>query len=524
MDVPRGVTEEYKIWIAAAAALLALLWANLPVAWRRPLLAGVVVLSTVNYARWGFEAATSRLDAYDVLHYYVNAKYIDELGYLDLYPAMMLVDHEHDGPFFPGQGKLYMAQDEDGHHLEPIAHAIDRGRIVREERFTPERWTEFEHDVLYLQRTVGCTDRNRKGKCIRELSDDLWLQLINDHGFNGTPGWTLLAKPIADVVPVEALKVLGYLDVVLLLASLGLVTWAMGVDAALWTAAFLLLTYSTRWPYFSWVFLRYDWVACLIGATALIRKGWMAPAGALAGVAATSRMFPAMWMFGPFARGLWGLWEREVRKPLLVLAAAFLVVVGVIQGGAAMRFGVDRIGEHFENMLDHNSAEQLSSRRIGFALALSTEPWLGTGIEKVITPDRKARIEAQQPLRYGLGLVGVVLLGLVLRKQRDEDAYAFGFLPFYLLTTASYYYYVARVPLVVVHAAGLDRWRNRVGLAMLLGLEVFCNWAESTFPGHRLFLIGDLAWGLLLYAVVQIAWMGWESFVTPAPAPRKESA
>lgn len=480
MDVSRGVTEEYKVWLAGGAALLALLWGQVPRAWRRPVLGGLLALSAINYSRWGFETLTTRLDAYDVMHYYVNAKYIDELGYLDLYPAMMLVDHEHDGPFFKNQGELYMAQDATGHHLEPIAHAVERGRVVRDERFTPERWAQFEHDVLYLQRTVGCRDRNSKGRCLRELSDELWVQLINDHGFNGTPGWTLLAKPLADVVPVEGLKVVGYLDVVLLAGAIGLVAWAMGVDAAMWTALFLFVSYSTRWPYFSWVFLRYDWVACLIAATALIRKGWTFPAGVVAGVAATSRLFPAMWMFGPFARGLWGLWEREVRRPLLVLAGGFLLAAAVVQGGAAVRFGVDRIGEHFENMLDHNSAEQLSSRRIGFALALSTEPWLGTGMEKVITPERKERIEAQQPIRYGVGALGVVLLGVVLRRQRDEDAYAFGFLPFYLLTTASYYYYVARVPLIVVHAAGLDRWRNRVGLAMLMGLELFCNWAEPS--------------------------------------------
>lgn len=521
MDLSRTITEGYKIWIAGAAALLALLWGVLPVAWRRQLLVATLLIAAVNYARWGTDLLATRLDAYDLLHYYVNAKYIDELGYLDLYPAVILVDHDNDGPFFKRQGPVYMAQDASGHHLEPVAHAVARGKKVREEKFTPERWKAFEHDVLYLQRTLGCRDKNKKGECIRELSDELWEQLINDHGFNGTTGWTLFAEPVARVVPVESLKLLGYLDLVLLGGAVGMVVWAFGTDAALWTTLFLLVTYSTRWPTITWVFLRYDWVACLIGATALIARGRSAPAGVLAGIASTARMFPALWMWGPFVRGLWGLWEGQVRRHLLVLAAAFVLAVVAVQGAATLRYGPGRVAEHFENMMDHNKAEQLSSRRIGLALALATEPWKGTSMEQVITEERKVLIDRQSPLRYGLGAVGVVALGFALRRQKDEEAYAMGFAPFFLFTTASYYYYVARAPLIVVHAANLDRWRHRVGLAMLMGLETFCNWSETAYPGHRLLLIGDLAWGLLAYLIVQIAWMMWESWrpVPTAPTP-----
>ncbi len=366
--------------------------------------------------------------------------------------------------------------------------------------------------MLYLQRTIGCRDKNSKGRCLREIDDKLWRQLINDHGFNGTTAWTLIAKPIASAVPVEGLKLLGYLDVVLLGLAVGAVAWAYGGSAAAWTALFLLTTYSTRWPYFSWVFLRYDWVAGLILATAFLKKGRPLWAGVFAGWTAVLRMFPAMWMWGPLCKGLAGLTRRHVHKQLLVFAGGFLLAAGVLQGAATLALGPDQVETHFHNMMDHNDPMQLSSRRIGLALALASEPWELPSIEPVITQERKARIEAQKVLRYVVAGVVMLALGWGLRKSEDDEAYAFGFLPFFLLTTASYYYYVSRVTLAVVHAGELDRsWRHRVGLALLFGLEVFSNAAQRWADGERLLLIGGLAWGIVIYAVVQVGWLLIES-------------
>jgi hypothetical protein len=510
MDVARSVVEWYRVWFAIAGGLLAACWTLLPKGARRPALAGLAVLALANYVRWGPEAIVKRLDAYDLLHYYVNAKYMDELGYLDLYPAVLLVDAENGGPFFP-KAQQYMAQDERGHHFEPISHGVARGRVVRETRFTPERWATFEKDVLTLQRDIGCRDRDRRGRCVRELDDTLWRDLVLDHGFNGTPVWSLVAGPIANAVPVEHLKALASLDVGVLAVALGVVAWACGADAALFALLFLLLTYSTRWPYVGWVFLRYDWVAALLVATALLRRPggrWGALlAGLAAGWAATLRFFPALWMWGPLARGLWGLWERELRRPLLVLAGGFLLAVGVLQGAATARFGAPRVAEHFENMLDHNSAEQLSSRRVGLATALATQPWRGLALEKNISNDTRARIGRQSGLRYALGGALTLALGFALRRRDDDEAFAWGFLPFFLMTTASYYYYVSRAPLILIHATRLDRARHRVGLASLLALEAGSSALEVWAPGHRMLLVGSLAWGLLAYGVSQMVWM-----------------
>jgi hypothetical protein len=511
VGVGRGTTELYKVPLALAAALLALCWGILSPIRRRQALATLAILGCFNYARWGTETLFGRVDTYDLVHYYLNSKYFDELGYFDLYPAVILVDHENGGPRFL-EPPVYLAQDASGHHLAPIAHALARGAEVKQTAFTPERWAAFAHDTLVLQREITGFDRDKK----------LWSEMIQDHGFNGTTAWTAVAEPIAARVPVSAIKWLGFIDLGLLAGAVGLVGWAYGLDAALWTTLFLVVTYSTRWPTITWAFLRYDWIAALIAATALLRRGWHLPAGLLAGWSAASRMFPALWMWGPFAKGVSLLLGRRVERPLLVLGGACLLGVALAEGAAVARFGTEPIVTHFENMEDHNSAEQLSSRRIGLALALTHS---GSLEPKLLTPERRDAIAEQAPLRYTLAALWLAAVGWALRNRRDDEAFGFGFAPFFLLTTASYYYYVARATLAVVHAGDLERFRNRALLALLFGLEAFSNGAETAYPGYRMFLVGGLAWGLTAYALLLGGWLAVEAWRDrpDAPSPRSST-
>lgn len=514
MDVSRAVTEGYKIWICAGGVLLVLAWVYLPRKRALNLLQLLMVIAGFNYMRLGPDAFFgNRVDVYDVAHYYLNAKYFGELGYYDLYPAMMLADHENGGPKFD-EGNKYMAQDENGHTMQPIAHGIQRGYYVRDRQFTPERWQQFTHDMLHIQRGL------------HGFSDKLWRQMLQDHGFNGTPAWVMIARPLALVVPVEYVKILCWADFFLLAGALWATRWAYGGVAAWWVALFLAVSYSTRWPTITWSYFRYDWVAALIIAMAMLRKGKHLGAGVVTGFAAASRMFPAVWMYGPAMKGLFNL-PRHVHKQLLVMAGGFLLGVGALYGGSMVIYGPEPAVTHFQNMMDHNKSDQLSSRRIGLALGLAFD---GRVDPKFIPQSRKDLVEKQRPMRFAIAFVVMMLMGWSLARRRDDEAFAFGFLPFFLLTTASYYYYVARITLVVLHASDLSKVRNRVGLSLLLGIELFSNWAETYYPGQRVFLIGWLSWGLTLYVLLMTAWFLWERKLglnqepLPAQAPTPGTA
>lgn len=493
--VSRADSEQLKIVFCAAGMLLALAWTRVGRTLAQQSLRALALLALINYGRWGTKVPFERVDTYDLLHYYVNAKFFDELGYYDLYPAILHVDRQNGGPHFPEQGNLYMAQDGAGHHIEPIAHALARGAEVERQRFTPARWDAFSHDVLALQ-------RGRPG-----LTQETWRQMIQDHGFNGTPSWTLVARPFT-WVPVEWIKWLCWTDALLLGAALLLAGRAFGADTAWWLLLWLSVSYSLRWPTVTWALNRYDYVAALLAAVSLVKLGRYRLAGAAVGFAAMMRLFPVLWMWGPLAKGIAGLVQRVVHRPLLHLALGFCLAAGALQLGAVARFGTDAVATHVENMADHNRAEQLSSRRIGLALALVYD---GAVLPKILTRQAKERIEAQRPVRYLLAGTWMVAVGWALRRARDEEALAFGFLPFFLLTTASYYYYVTRITLTAIHAADLDRLRNRVGLGALFAMELFCNAAETVYPEHRWLLIGGLAWLLAAYAMGLGAWLLWEA-------------
>jgi hypothetical protein len=507
-NVSRTVTEGYKVWLAFGGVALALAWPRLKAQLAMQLLVALSLLSVANYARWGEESLLKKVDTYDLIHYYLNAKYFDELGYYDLYPACILADHDNKGPYFE-EGKQYMAQSDAGHSFEPIAHAVVRGRIVRDTRFTPDRWRDFQHDFLHLQREVY------------GMNSKLWRQMIQDHGFNGTLPWLLVAQPMATLVPVERVKWLGQLDTLLLVSAFGAIAWAYGASTAWWAVFFLTVCYSLRWPTVSWVFLRYDWIFALLVAMAALKKGHHVLAGVLAGYSTVLRLFPIVWMWGPLFRGLGDLRGRVVNKQLVAMAAAFLLTIVGFQLASFARFGTEQAQVHLENMVDHNKAEQLSSRRIGLALAL---PYRGELLPKYIEPERKQKVADQKPLRYGIAGFFILVMGWGLRNARDDEAFGFGFLPFFLLTTASYYYYIGRVTLAVIHASDLSKWRNRIGLSWLFLLEFFSNWAETNHPGHRVYLVGMLAWGLAVYTTVMCVWMLWEAQQSDRGEPQLEPA
>src|SRR5438105_3980804 len=133
--VSRGVSEVIKIWIALGGVGLAIAWAFLPRRAAMGILGALTLFAGLNYARWGTRVPFERVDTYDLIHYYLNAKYFEELGYYDLYPAIILADHENFGPYYD-EGTKFMDQDDSGHHVRPIALALDEGQVVKQ-KFTP---------------------------------------------------------------------------------------------------------------------------------------------------------------------------------------------------------------------------------------------------------------------------------------------------------------------------------------------------------------------------------------------------
>jgi len=494
-----GVAVGIKVFIAAGAAVLALAWRSLP---RQTASAALIVLTlfaALNYMRWGPKYVEGgNFNGYDLLHYYMSARYFEEVGYYDLYPAMALADSEHEGgPYYTGLRQVRIQHD-GVYELVSRPEALARGEEVRD-NFSDERWAAFKHDFGFLQATI---------------SKDFWANLMKDRGFNGTPAFLFVARPLVAMCPVEYIKYLCLIDVILLGLLMWLIRWAYDTTTVLWSLLFLSVTLSMGWPVPGQALLRYDWICGLAAACCLLKKAKPGLAGVAAGYAALMRLFPAVWMFGPAIKGVAGLFDRS--KPLrerfdrrlLTLAGAFLATCLVFETGAALTVGTDAIATHADNISEHIKPEQLSSKRVGFAVAYSYD---GDKKHKYISDARKKFIADHGTERRLWALALLVPLGWALRRRRDDEAFAYGFIPFFMLSTATYYYFVARLTLVLIHAQDLSKRRNRVGLAVLMAIEIMSNYVYNAGRKHTVYT-GYLSWGLVGYVVLMTAWLVWDSY------------
>jgi len=506
--------EALKYWIGLCGIGLVVVWR-----WVAPRIAvgalvALTLIAGLNYARFSPRLST-KIDTFDTYHYFMGAKYFDEVGYYDLYPTSALVDAES-VPHHRGI-KRYRSQTEEGYRPRPLKHALKRGRVVREERFTPERWASYTHDFLYIQR-----------EC--EMGRGSWKTILMDRGFNAPPFWIAVARPIAQVVPVEWLKFLCLLDIWLLLAALTLVSRAYGRVTALWAAFFTLASFSLRWPELGGTFLRFIWISALMAAMALLKLRRPLQAGLLTGLAGMVNIFPWVWLYGPAAKGVFGLFGRgkslrqRLDPYLLKLAGGALITASVLAGWVVLTMGARVINQFQANIVAHIQPEELSSKRAGFAIGYVFD---GELKPKMLTKeDRKAVRETADERKLWVWLI-LLPLAWGLRRKRADEAFALGFIPFFLLTTFSHYYAVSRVLLVVLHASDLGRLRNRVGLIVLLGLDAYAGWSITRHPGYWSYTLGMFSWGATAYCAGMTTWIVVESHTSDralTPGPEAEPA
>ena len=139
---------------------------------------------------------------------------------------------------------------------------------------------------------------------------------------------------------------------------------------------------------------------------------------------------------------------------------------------------------------------------------------------------QRQRIDDYAPLRLAVAAALLLALGYVLRKKSATEAFAFGYVPFFLLSTGTYYYHVARVTLVLFHAFALaskqasspssaawvkgEKLRHQVGLAFFFLLEVHSNSMFYFFDNQEVFWTGWLSRGLFAYCLGMTAWLFYE--------------
>lgn len=217
----------------------------------------------------------------EMFHYYLGSKYFEELGYFELYSAVIVADAEQDNALadLPFYTNLRDYQN------TPRATALANADSVRR-LFSVERWDAFKHDVTFFKEATDLP---------RSPAFFYWLM---DHGYNASPVSTSVLGLLTNTVPVTQLRLLASLDVVLVAAMVSVVFSTFGFEMGALFAVYFFVNILNDQGYISGGLLRYDWLFCIVAAVCLLEKGRKASAAILLTVAAMLKVFPVVLFYG----------------------------------------------------------------------------------------------------------------------------------------------------------------------------------------------------------------------------------
>jgi len=398
----------------------------------------------------------------DTFHYYVGSKYFDELGYTRLYACTAIADSEAARP--TGVSDRLLRNLKTNQLESTTATLADPGGCKR--HFDADRWHAFTQDVSWFRNRVA---RSR------------WHAIQRDHGYNPPPTWTALGGVLAGLAPASdaSIRVLGWIDPLLLAAMWAAVAWAFG-----WRALCVAVIFwgTNLFGDFGWSggsFLRQTWLVAAIAGICLLRRGRPASAGASLALAASLRIFPAALLLAVALRALWSLLapgHRGLRTDHRRFAAG-----AIAGGGAIFILSLISVGgfqpwlEFVDNSRTHLATPLKNHVGLQTVLAYDAEHadrmiQGGTAQERYLEwrAAREAR-GAQRALSYWFVLTSFcVLLAYAVRGQPDWVAaiLGIGLIPIAFELTNYYYAILLGYGLLVV------RWPG-VGPA-LMGLSALC--------------------------------------------------
>ena len=450
-------------------------------------------------------------DHTDITYYYLNSKYLDELGYFGLYAAMLQADREQKGA---RTNHIRQYRDLRDYEVVPVKEGLHHGVTLRDQNFTPERWEAFKSDAAYFLERL---DR-------QALRSNFFV----DHGYNPPPTWSIVGGTIANITPVEQIHWVAHVDTVIVVLMFALIAWAFGFEPTLFALLFFCATFSGRWPILGQSLMRFDWVAALVVGVCFLKKNHHLLGGGFMAYAALNRIFPAIFFAPVFFAAVSGLIrERRLAPQYVRMGAGAALCTVLLIGGAAVQYGPGIFSSSVENLLMHN--ESYSSHRVGLGDLLvyrgeTTRAQINEGGGIIV---KEHAVQAMQPMLKGIGLLALGWVALYVWRTRREDWALVGLavLPFYCITNPQINYYNLRLVLILWHASRIDeRPTHRALLAILLLTEVVTQ-ATKVWNLDRYTTTTTTSMGLGVYLLVLIGWMAhevWRGRLTEsAPAPTR---
>ena len=416
----------------------------------------VAALGSATQYFYGSRNNGTWLHRWDLYHQVIGAKYFSEVGYFRIYECTWEIDAANKRHF------RKVSKMRNIHTLKVVPTAEAVGELDCAALFKDEaRLEQFAKDIDDIYELGG---------------HSMWTKLFGDKGFNGTPfhAW-ILSKLTAhvDIVKKE-LVWLGLLDVFLMMIAFGCVAWAWDVKTAAIATLFFCANFPNRYIHMGGSILRFDYIAMLIIALALMKKDRFALAGICVAWATAERVFPAVFAAGlGFKAGVELLATRKLRREYLYFGLGFvgglLVLFGLsLSLGDSIGDGVDNWRDWWSNMKEHT--KHTRGFRVGFKHMFMMD---GNVTERHRFMGWASKTKAFHTRDHFYVLTLAVLFGPLILAVRKLDAVTFAALfcaaGFFTLTVATRDYYSVMVLFILVDRK-LFEDRKQMLLAALLCL------------------------------------------------------
>ncbi len=457
-----------------------------------PLLAKVVVVFAVLFSfavfhNFGDPPGGKFVHYGEMFHYYLGSKYFKELGYFELYNAVIAADAEQDNAL----AKLPFYTDLTNYQNASRETALEHAGVVKA-TFSEERWDAFKHDVSFFKKVTGMP-RSRA-----------FFFLLMDHGYNASPVSTSVLTILTNIVPVTRLWLLAVLDVLLVATMIVLVFRTFGLEMGGLFSVYFFVNILNDYGYISGGLLRYDWLFCIVAAVCLLEKRRYASSSVFLTVSAMLRIFPAVLFYGigvSIVRKVKATRTVDKESMRFVLAAGMTGLALFLLPAACLGSALQPWKEFSAKTSLHNDGVYVNNLGLrGIVIFepshLSLDKFIETyssgGTSDIVRHWQDLKEEEyrqKKPLIAFCSLFVLICLTAIIwkRKESDSENVLWPLLLIYTMSYPSHYYYAFLCLFVLLFFRQANSLSSFVPLCLLLVFNVVALVTDSFGPSPIVF-------------------------------------
>jgi hypothetical protein len=466
----------------------------------------------------------------EMFHYYLGAKYFDELGYYQLYKAVIVADDEQGG----GLVSLPFYTDLTSYQNAGRETALEQRAAVKR-LFTKGRWNAFKRDVSFF-REATATPR----------FPGLFFQVM-DHGYNASPASAFVLGLLTKLIPVTQLWLLAALDVLLVAAMVALVFSTFGLATGAMFSIYFFVNILNDGGYISGGALRYDWLFCIVVAVCLLERGRHATAAVFLATSAMIKIFPAVLFYGigvSIARTTMATRALDKTSARFVLAAGATALALFVLPAVSFGSVLEPWQEFSAKTTLHNDGVYVNHLGLrGIVLFEPSHLSLDKFVESYASADtvdivrhwqdvKEAEYQQKKPTIVVCSLLVLLCLTAIVwkRKAPDSENVLWPLLLIYTVSYPSHYYYAFLCLFVLLFFRRTSSLSELVPLGLLLVLNMAALVTDSFGPSPivfytlvNIYLFACLA-SILAFELYTNVLQKAPVTTVAAPAPREASA